>query len=153
MSRIPSTFRDYALSSDFTVSNYILSQIYIHLAASRSTEAFGENCDCRNAQRKWILGNVLLRKIRRMQLYPSRRKRLKLREREREVEKGRRGRARIEASERIVEAERDLEPWKAPIAIARVRLPSKTRFIPQLLEPQSGERIQILNVTNTPKRY
>lgn len=42
-------------------------------------------------------------------------------------------RARIEASERVVEAEKDLEPWEAPIAVARVRLPSKTRFIPQLL--------------------
>jgi len=112
---------------------YTYECIFVY-AVSRSTEAFrGGNRDCRDAQRKWILGNVLLiRKISRIWLYPSRQKRLKPRERKKERSREERKKSE-DRSERVVEAERDLEPWKAPIAVARVRLPSKTRFIPQLL--------------------
>lgn len=162
--RVSSAFQDYALSPDCTISPfrrltanvcvYIL-YIFIH-ATSHSTEAFrGGNRDCCDAQRKWILGNVLLIIKIHIQLYPSRQKRLKLREREREKEKSREEgkRARIEASERVVEAERDLEPWKAPITPLRefVCLSRRDLYL-NCYEPQSGVRIQILNVTNTPKR-
>lgn len=66
---------------------------------------------------------------------------------------GQEKRASERASERgVVEAEKDLEPWKAPITVARVRLPSETRFIPQLLRASIRVRVRILNVTDTPKR-
>jgi len=113
---------------------YTHERIFVY-AVNRSTEAFrGGNRDCRDAQRKWILGNVLLiRKISRDMTVPFEAEEIKT-AREKEREKRREERKKSEdRSERVVEAERDLEPWKAPIAVARVRLPSKTRFIPQLL--------------------
>lgn len=82
-----------------------------------------------------------IRRIHRIWLvYPSRHERLKPREREREKQRrGEKERINIEASERVVKAEEDLEPWKAPITVARVRLPSGTRFIPQLLRTSIKE--------------
>lgn len=68
-----------------------------------------------------------------MTVYSWRYERLKPRERERERRARGKESARVEASERVVDAEKDLEPWEAPITVARVRLPSGTRFIPQLL--------------------
>lgn len=121
---VSSAFRDYALSPDCTILPFRrrLVAIYAHThvrAASRSTEAFrGRSCDCRRGENGYSATYFLLdddiRRIRRKRL-PFEAEEIKTTgERERENEKVEKS-ERDDGSKRASEAEKDLEPWKAPI--------------------------------------